>query len=155
MALLLFSHRTSGFIMKRRGLLFISVRSPLWGVSTLGATSDALLSPCLNIETVFCHIVVRCSFICFVFFSSGLLHNAAAWKLPQDWKISAEKGDDQFLREHRLPPHHHLRLPLISKSLHPRPPHPLTAPWPLHLLLLTSTSHNYFAKELQKKEHAE
>lgn len=99
-----------------------------------------LSCPCLNTEIVLCHIVVcRCVFL------SGALHNAAAWKLPQDWKISAEKGDDQFLREH--PPS---SFPFFSSSS-PNPlPH--TAPWPLHLLLLlTSTSHNYFAKELQKK----
>lgn len=72
-----------------------------------------LSCPCLNTEIVFNHIVVGCFLLFFC-------HNAAAWKLPQDSKISVEKGGDQFLRE--PPPTQPPTLLSLLVSLTPPPP---------------------------------
>lgn len=94
-----------------------------------------LSCPCLNIEIVFRHIVVCvCVFFYLVCFIMQLLGNCHRTERSQRRK--------EMINFWGNTPH---------SSSYPNPLL-LTSPWPLHLLLLlTSTSHNYFAKELQKK----
>lgn len=110
---------------------FILLRSPLLGVSTLWATSDTLFKHWSSVLTYCCvpRFLSLFYLLCFIMQLLGNCHRTA-WSQRKKEMIN-------FWRT--IP----LRPSTPSPNALPR-----TAPWPL---LLTSSSHNYLAKELQKE----